>query len=292
MNGIILIDKPTGKTSHDMVYFVRRLTGIRKVGHTGTLDPDATGVLPVCIGKATKVCDMLTVSDKEYIAEIAFGKTTDTQDASGRILSERPVEADEGEIRAAITDYTGEIDQIPPMFSAIKQNGQKLCDLARKGITVERKPRRITVYETEILGVDMIEKTARVRVKCSKGTYIRTLCADIGERLGCGAYMKSLRRTKSGGFDIAQCHTCGELEALAKEGRFEEKLIAPDEVFKDYNRIELDEMLAAKLKNGVRIRMNLPADGAHYRVYAENGEFLAVARAENGELVSEKSFWS
>lgn len=292
MNGIILIDKPTGKTSHDMVYFVRRLTGIRKVGHTGTLDPDATGVLPVCIGKATKVCDMLTVSDKEYVAEIAFGTATDTQDASGRILSERPVEADEGEIRAAIMEYTGEIDQIPPMFSAIKQNGQKLCDLARKGIVVERKPRRVTVYETEILGIDILEKTARVRVKCSKGTYIRTLCADIGERLGCGAHMKSLRRTKSGGFDISQCFSCDELEALAKDGRFEEKLIAPDEVFKSYDKIELGEVLAAKLKNGVRIRMNLPGDGARYRVYAENGEFLAVARAENDELVSEKSFWS
>ena len=292
MNGIILIDKPQGKTSHDMVYFVRRLCGIRKVGHTGTLDPDATGVLPVCIGKATKVCDMLTVSDKEYIAEIAFGATTDTQDASGQVLKRRAVTATEDEIRDAIEHFTGEIEQIPPMFSAIKQNGRKLCDLARQGITVERKPRRITVYETEILGIDMAEKTARFRVSCSKGTYIRTLCEDIGEYLGCGAHMKSLRRTKSGGFDISQCSTREELESLAADGRIAEAIIAADEVFSMLGKIVLEDLQVSKLKNGVRIKRGDLSDGARYRVYSPEGEFLSVARAENGELVSEKSFWS
>lgn len=292
MNGIILIDKPQGKTSHDMVYFVRRLCGIRKVGHTGTLDPDATGVLPVCIGKATKVCDMLTVSDKEYIAEIAFGATTDTQDASGQVLESRAVTATEDEIRDAIEHFTGEIKQIPPMFSAIKQNGRKLCDLARQGITVERNPRRITVYETEILGIDMVEKTARFRVSCSKGTYIRTLCEDIGEYLGCGAHMKSLRRTKSGGFDISQCRTREELESLAADGRIAEAIIAADEVFSMLGKIVLEDLQVSKLKNGVRIKRGDLSDGARYRVYSPEGEFLSVARAENGELVSEKSFWS
>lgn len=292
MNGIILIDKPLEKTSHDMVYFVRRLTGIKKVGHTGTLDPDASGVLPVCIGKATKACDMLTASDKEYIAELALGKTTDTQDASGRILSEREVKAGQAEIESAVKKFIGEIEQIPPMFSAIKKDGKKLYELARKGISVEREPRKITIRDIEILNVDMNEKTVKIRVLCSKGTYIRTLCEDIGNFLGCGAYMKSLRRTKSGGFVIDDCRTCDELLELKEKNALESVIIPVDSLFLNYERVVLDDFLSAKLKNGIRIRRKGLSDGAMYRVYDKSENFLALCRYNGGELVCEKTFWS
>ena len=212
MNGIIIIDKPMGRTSHDMVYVMRKLTGIKKVGHTGTLDPMATGVLPVCIGNATKVADMLTLSDKRYIAELVLGRTTDTQDADGKVLTECDVNCTEEEIRAAVMSFVGEIEQIPPMYSAIKQNGKKLYELARQGIEVERKSRRITINSIDILKIDGVCIT--IDVSCSKGTYIRTLCEDIGKKLHVGAYMNTLRRIKTGPFTIEESHTVDELKSL------------------------------------------------------------------------------
>ena len=292
MNGIILIDKPLGKTSHDMVYFVRRLTGIKKVGHTGTLDPDASGVLPVCIGKATKVCDMLTVSDKEYIAALAFGKTTDTQDASGRILSECEVKAGQSDIENTIKKFIGEIEQIPPMFSAVKKDGKKLYELARQGISVEREPRKVNIYNIEILNINMKEKTAEIRVMCSKGTYIRTLCEDIGNSLGCGAYMKSLRRTKSGGFSINDCRTGEELLAVKEKNMLDDVIIPIDSLFLCYEQVILDDFLSAKLKNGIRIRRTGLSEGKMYRVYDGSKNFLALCRYNGAELVCEKTFWS
>lgn len=292
MNGVILIDKPMGKTSHDMVYFVRRLTGIKKVGHTGTLDPDATGVLPVCINKATKACDMLTADDKEYLAEIAFGKITDTQDASGRVLEECEVTSSRDDIENAIGKFVGEISQIPPMFSAIKKDGKKLYELARQGISVEREPRRVKIHYIRVLDINMEEKTAKILVSCSKGTYIRTLCEDIGRALGCGAYMKSLRRTKSGRFDISACRTCDELLDMKGRGVLESAVIPVDELFEECDKVYLNDFLAAKLKNGIRIRKNGLKDGELYRVYDERGAFLSLSRYNGAELVCEKTFWS
>lgn len=292
MNGIILVDKPIGKTSHDMVYLIRRLSGIKKVGHTGTLDPDATGVLPVCIGKATKVCDMLTASDKRYTAELILGKTTDTQDASGKVLTESDVDVTTEMIHKIIGKFIGEIEQIPPMFSAIKKDGKKLYELARKGITVEREPRKVIIHSIDLLGIDLENNSVEIDVYCSKGTYIRTLCEDIGKSLGCGAYMNTLRRTMSGGFEIGDCRTVDELRELADSGKLTEVLIPTDSVFSDYDKVILDDFLAEKLKNGIKIRKAGLENGKLYRVYSKDGEFLSVSAYKGAELVLEKAFWS
>ncbi|MBP5732814.1 MAG: tRNA pseudouridine(55) synthase TruB, partial [Lachnospiraceae bacterium] len=190
LNGMIIVKKEAGFTSNDVVAKMRGICGQRKVGHTGTLDPDATGVLPVCLGNGTKLCDMLAERDKEYVTELLLGVTTDTQDISGTVLSEREVNASEEEVRAAIQSFVGAYDQVPPMYSALKVNGKKLYELAREGKEVERKARRVAILEIEIL--EMKLPVVKLRVACTKGTYIRTLCHDIGEKLGCGGTMKSL----------------------------------------------------------------------------------------------------
>lgn len=290
MNGIIIVDKPQGKTSHDIVYFIRRLTGIKKVGHTGTLDPMATGVLPICIGAATKIADMLTLSDKEYVAELILGKTTDTQDAEGQVLGEKKVNCTEDEIRAAVMSFIGEIEQVPPMYSAIKQNGKKLYELARQGIEVERKPRKVTINSIDILKID--GKSVTIDVSCSKGTYIRTLCEDIGNKLGTGAYMNTLRRIKTGMFDLSQSHTLEELGTLKSgdAGTLKEVLIPTDRVFEDLPCIKLNEKQKRSVVNGVRMTYK-GIENQDYRVYDENGEFLCVSKIVDGRLTLVKSFW-
>ena len=290
MNGIIIVDKPQGKTSHDIVYAIRKLTGIKKVGHTGTLDPMATGVLPVCIGSATKVADMLTLSDKGYTAEFVLGKTTDTLDAEGAVLTETEVNVTEDEIRAAIMSFVGEIEQIPPMYSAIKQNGKKLYELARQGIEVERKPRKVTINSIDILEIN--GKSVTIDVSCSKGTYIRTLCADIGEGLGVGAYMTKLRRTKTGQFTISESHTLEELGTLKdKEGTLKSALIPVDKIFEDYPKITLNEKQKKSVTNGVRMTYK-GKENQSYRVYDENKNFLCISKIIDGKLTLEKSFWT
>ncbi|MBR4720849.1 MAG: tRNA pseudouridine(55) synthase TruB [Clostridia bacterium] len=292
MNGIIVIDKPPQKTSHDMVYFVRKLTGIKKVGHTGTLDPDATGVLPICIGRATKAADMLTVSDKEYETELVLGKTTDTQDASGKILTEQTVNVTEEEVLDAVAQFIGEITQIPPMFSAIKKDGKKLYELARQGITVERTPRKVTIYGIGVTKTDLENNTVNLTVSCSKGTYIRTLCEDIGKKLGVGAYMNTLRRTKSAGFDLEQSYTVDELIKLKEENMLKKAVLPLDSIFSEYDKIKLPGILAKKVKNGVKIGYKDAENGKNYRIYDENGAFLCISECKNGELVLKKAFWS
>ena len=297
MNGIIIVDKPQGKTSHDIVYAIRRLTGIKKVGHTGTLDPMATGVLPICIGSATKVADMLTLSDKAYTAEFVLGKTTDTLDAEGEVLTESKVNVTGDEIRAAIMSFVGEIEQIPPMYSAIKQNGKKLYELARQGIEVERKPRKVTINSIDILEIN--GKTVTIDVSCSKGTYIRTLCADIGERLGTGAYMTKLRRTKTGMFDISESHTLEELANAkashwtlkSETGTLKNVLIPIDKIFEKYPEIILNEKQKKSVTNGVRMTYK-GRENQVYRVYDENKNFLCISKIIDGKLTLEKSFWS
>ena len=210
MDGIINIYKEKGFTSHDVVAVVRRTIGQKKVGHTGTLDPDATGVLPVCVGKATKLADYIMASEKTYIAEVTLGAFTDTQDSSGNILDRHEVDFDEEKIRTAINSFIGNLQQTPPMYSAIKINGKKLYELAREGKEVERKKRNITIFNIEILSFNPPDKFV-MKVDCSKGTYIRTLCDDIGRKLGCGAYMSSLERTRSGSFVKENSITLDEL---------------------------------------------------------------------------------
>lgn len=273
INGIVIVDKEKGYTSHDVVNVIRRIFSTRKVGHTGTLDPDATGVLPVCIGKATKVCDMLTFSDKEYEAKVRLGLVTDTQDISGEVIETKEVSVSEEELLRAIDAHTGETEQIPPMYSALKINGQKLCDLARKGIEVERKPRKITVYEAEMSGFDGTDFI--LRVKCSKGTYIRTLCHDIGQYLGCGAVMTELRRTQSSVFSVAQAHTLDELKTLAEKDALSSVLIPIDAVFEDYPSLVISEAVKRKVCNGAIASVD--AEVGTYRVYDKDKNFLCIA---------------
>lgn len=289
MNGIIIIDKPMGRTSHDMVYVMRKMTGIKKVGHTGTLDPEATGVLPVCIGSATKVADMLTLSDKCYRAELVLGMTTDTQDADGEVLTECAVTCTEDEIREAIMSFVGEIEQIPPMYSAIKQNGKKLYELARQGIEVERKKRKVTINSIDILKIDGERVT--IDVSCSKGTYIRTLCEDIGLKLHVGAYMNTLRRTKTGPFTIEDSYTLKELEVLKEKGQLESVLISVDRMFESYPKIILNPKQVKSITNGVQMSYN-GIEGQSYRLYDEKGKFLCISKMQDGKLKLEKAFWN
>ena len=286
INGIIVVNKEKGFTSHDVVAKMRRILNTKKIGHTGTLDPDATGVLPICIGKATRVCDMLINSDKEYVAEIKFGITTDTQDIFGNVLSERRVKLKKDEISSAIMSFEGEINQLPPMYSAVKIKGKKLYEYARSGIEVERKPRKVNIKKIDIL--DINEDMAKVKILCSKGTYIRTLCSDIGEKLGCGACMASLVRTKSAGFEIENAVTLDELE---KNG-FEKYLVKTDFVFSALNEITVNDEIKKRLINGAK--STFPAAVGRYRVYDENKNFICVGRIffSNGRnvITSEKLF--
>lgn len=291
MNGIIIIDKPLGKTSHDMVYFMRKLTGIKKVGHTGTLDPEATGVLPICIGSATKVADMLTLSDKRYTAELVLGMTTDTQDAEGEVLTECAVNVTAEEIENAVKSFVGEIEQVPPMYSAIKQNGKKLYELARKGTEVERKKRKIKIYEINILSIDTVEYRVKIDVLCSKGTYIRTLCEDIGMKLGVGAYMNTLRRTMTGPFALSDSYTTEQLREMNEEGTLEAALIAADSMFADYPAINLNAKQTRSITNGIRMSYK-GIENQSYRLYDEENNFLCISKCIDGKLVLEKSFWN
>ena len=279
LNGIVVINKDMDYTSHDVVNVVRKTLGTRKVGHTGTLDPNATGVLPVCVGRSTKACDMLTFSDKEYIAKVKLGITTDTYDIWGTVQSEREVNVSRDELLTVIERFTGDIEQLPPMYSAIKQNGKKLYELAREGIEVERKKRKITIYECELLSFE--GDTFEIRVYCSKGTYIRSLCYDIGEALGCGAAMTALTRTKSSVFSIEDAITLDELkEKVALEGA-ESVLSGVDKVFSEYAEIKVTDIVKKRLLNGALSRVS--ADIGTYRAYDYNGEFVGVTEVFKGE---------
>lgn len=293
MDGVIVINKPWGKTSHDMVYFIRKTTGIKKVGHTGTLDPAATGVLPICIGKATKAADMLTASDKAYRAELVLGMTTDTLDAEGEVLTEQPCAyVTKQMLEDTIKKFIGEVYQIPPMFSAIKKDGKKLYELAREGKTVEREKRRVFIHNIELLSFDSERGTAEIAVDCSKGTYIRTLCEDIGMSLGCGAYTNRLVRTKSGRFSLEESYTVEQITDMAVTGDLEKHIIPVSELFCEYDKVTVSERQAQLVKNGVRIRKSGLSDGNLYRVFSQSGQFLALSEYKDGVLILKKAFWS
>lgn len=290
MNGIININKPLGMTSHDVVGRLRRILGIKKIGHTGTLDPDASGVLPMCIGRATKTADMLTAQNKQYIAEVTLGSATTTLDASGEVTETSEVNVDECDIQSVVTEFVGDIMQIPPMYSAIKIDGKRLYELAREGVEVERKPRPVTIEKIEILGIDLENKKFSMKVDCSKGTYIRTLCDDIGRRLGCLAHMSALIRTRSGRFCIDDAYTLDEVKKMAGEGDMS-FLVPIDKVFEELPKLILSSRRAKLMCNGVRISAQGIIDGEAYRVYDESGSFLTISEAENGQLKILKTFY-
>ncbi|MDY4999791.1 MAG: tRNA pseudouridine(55) synthase TruB [Lachnospiraceae bacterium] len=279
-NGIINIYKEQGYTSFDVVAKLRGILKMRKIGHTGTLDPDATGVLPVVLGSATKLVDMLTDKKKEYIATLRLGITTDTLDITGTVLSENTPDVSEGEVRDAILSFIGPQLQTPPMYSAIKVNGRKLYELAREGIEIERQKRSIEIFDIEIL--DMSLPDIRLRVECSKGTYIRSLCADIGDRLSCGAVMTSLMRTKSGDFAIDRAYTLREVEEAAAGGRVEEMITPVDYCFMDYAGVTVAGDIYKTVRNGNMIRKAdiagemTEGDRSFVRIYDAEGNFLAV----------------
>ena len=247
MDGVIVIRKEKGFTSHDVVAKLRGILHMKKIGHTGTLDPDAEGVLPVALGKATRLVDMITDKEKTYEAVMRLGVVTDTQDMSGTVLSQTAeLHVTEEELRAVIESFVGDYMQVPPMYSALKVNGKKLYELAREGKTVERKPRPVHFYEIEILEIDL--PLVRFRVTCSKGTYIRTLCHDIGEKLGCGAAMETLLRTKVGRFTLDDAITLAQTEEAVKNGTIESKVLGIEEILAEYPRVcctkEGDRLLA------------------------------------------------
>lgn len=298
-HGIINVRKEKGFTSHDVVAKLRGITKQKKIGHTGTLDPDAEGVLPVCFGKATKLCDMLTEKEKAYETVMLLGKTTDTQDDSGRILEEKTTDhLTEEMVRKVILSFEGEYDQIPPMYSALKINGKKLYELARSGIEVERKPRRIAIRKITIKETEL--PRVRFEVECSKGTYIRTLCHDIGQKLGCGACMESLVRTKSGIFTLAESKTLSEIEQLQNEGKLSQILLPIDAMFPEISKAVIKKEEEKAVYNGNPLKAEqlrgklLLQDEEKIRVYTEEGQFLALYRFRVKEKIYkvEKMFYS
>ena len=285
-NGILVIDKSAGWTSQDVAAKLRGVFHERRVGHGGTLDPMATGVLPVFIGRATRAAEFLESAEKEYVAGLRLGVVTDTQDTSGTVLETNSVCVTRAQLEAALRQFLGPIEQIPPMYSAIKIGGQKLYELARKGQEIERPVRTVTIHGLELLEPEEPGGDWRLRVRCSKGTYVRTLCHDIGRALGCGGCMSSLRRTMAAGFTLAECRT---IEEVQQQG--ESLLAATDSLFRQYPAYRIPSEQADRR---CRCGNPLTAEGLQpglYRVYGTDGTFLCLSRWENGVLTSEKNFF-
>ncbi len=307
MNGIVIVDKPQGWTSQDVTARLRRVFNTRRIGHGGTLDPMATGVLPVFVGRGTRGVEFFEHAEKVYETVLRLGITTDTEDITGTVLTQRPVSVSEAEILAVLTQFRGDILQIPPMYSALKVDGKKLYDLARKGIEVERQPRPITIHELTLMPPDqpeipgdsstspaaslrMTENAARndikLRVHCSKGTYIRTLCKDIGEALGCGGCMAQLRRIRAGEYTADEAVP---LEVLLETEHPEQYLRPVDSMFRNYPSHTLTPKQELRCRNGNSFSLQI-ADGT-YRVYSQNGEFLALSQVNSGVMSTIKSFF-
>ena len=283
IHGILNIYKEKGYTSHDVVAKLRGITGQRKIGHTGTLDPEAEGVLPVCLGRATKVCDLLTDRDKTYEAVLLLGIRTDTQDVTGTVTDRGDIQGITREmVEQAARKYVGEYDQIPPMYSALKVNGKKLYELAREGKTIERKARRVRIYELEILEEAL--PRVRLRVRCSKGTYIRTLCDDIGADLGCYGCMEALLRTSVGPFALEEACRLEEVESAVKAGELGKMLCPIDRLFAEYPAVQVKKGWEKLAYNGNGLKRSMTdgdretRDGACVRIYDAGGNFLALYR--------------
>jgi len=300
MDGIINVYKQKGMTSHDVVARLRKIFNIKKIGHTGTLDPDAGGVLPICIGKGTKLAEYLTDKDKKYRAKLILGITTDTQDLSGQVIEKKEVNVGEEEVKSIIMSFGGDILQIPPMFSAIKINGQKLYQLARQGKTIEREKRKIRIYGIEILKIDLLHNEILFDVECSKGTYIRTLCHDIGNKIGCGGCMGSLLRIKSGEFDIASSLPLEKIKEYVDNSKINEFIKPLDYIFLKYKSAITKNQSLKWVLNGCRIYgkdifcKEQFVFGEIIRIYDEQNNFLAIYKVEEKdgkmEFVVEKMF--
>ncbi len=285
MDGIIIIDKPEDWTSMDVCAKVRGTLHQRRVGHGGTLDPMATGVLPVFVGRATRAVEFAADGDKEYVAALRLGVVTDTQDVTGTVLEERPVRVSRAELEAVLPQFTGDILQVPPMYSAIKKEGKKLYELARKGVEVEREARPVPIYGIELLDAPAGDGDFSLRVRCSKGTYIRTLCHDIGQALGCGGCMAALRRTKAAAFTLADAVPLADFLAAEDPGA----LLRPvDSLFSQYRRAGLRGRALRLAQNGNPFPCALP-DGLR-RFYGENGDFLLLGEVKNGQARVVKMF--
>jgi len=300
MDGIINVYKEAGFTSHDVVAKLRGVLGQKKIGHTGTLDPMATGVLPVCCGKATKVCELLADRDKTYQAVCQLGIVTDTQDMTGTVLEENSIRnVTEEEVKAVVSSFLGESMQTPPMYSALKVNGKKLYELAREGKTVEREARPITISKIDILQMNLEEQVFSLEVTCSKGTYIRTLCHDIGQKLGVGAALQNLVRIRVGNFMIGNALTMEEIERMVSEDKdaFLQQLVPVDSLFEGYAKVQVKEACAKKLANGNILKQSFlvpkiafPKDGMDCLVYDTDGNFRAVYRRAGSDYTVIKMF--
>lgn len=284
MDGIVIVDKPQGWTSQDVTARLRRVFGTRRIGHGGTLDPMATGVLPVFVGRATRAVEFFEHAEKTYETVLRLGITTDTEDMTGTVLTEENVSFTEEQLQETLAAFRGEVLQVPPMYSALKVNGQKLCDLARKGKTVARQPRPITIHELTL--VERGENTLRLRVRCSKGTYIRTLCKDIGEKLGCGGCMESLRRVAAGEYTVDEAVP---LQTLLDTEEPEKYLRDVDTMFRNYPAVTLTANQETRCRNGNAFSVSL-APGT-YRAYSQGGEFLMLAKVDGGVMSTIKSFF-
>ncbi|OLO40935.1 tRNA pseudouridine(55) synthase TruB [Alkalihalophilus pseudofirmus] len=281
-NGILPLLKPKGMTSHDCVFRLRKLLKTKKIGHTGTLDPDVTGVLPICIGKATKVAEYMTDYPKEYIGEVTLGWTTTTEDRSGEILEQKPVEIIPtlDQINEVLNTFIGEIEQVPPMYSAVKVNGKKLYEYAREGKEVERPVRRIKIYELQLVGNEIKSYDNAVsfsfRVKCSKGTYVRTLAVDIGKKLGYPAHMSYLERIASGPFKLSDCYTFEQIETLISNNEVQNSLLSLEKAIEHFPSVLVNSSIEAKIRNGSVLPLLKSIAEKRFTVYNEDGECLAI----------------
>lgn len=310
MNGILNVLKPAGMTSFDVIAVARKISHQKKIGHTGTLDPSAVGVLPICLGNATKAIEFIIDKDKSYRAELTLGIATDTQDSSGKVISSHSVDASEKEIIDACKSFIGDITQVPPMYSAIKIGGKKLYEIARQGETIERQPRNITIYDINVIRiwdentiikddeqcVEYITKKVMFDVHCSKGTYIRTLCNDIGEKLGCGGHMSFLVRTRAGIYDINSALTLEEIKTLAENNTLSSRLISVETLFEKYDKVLLSQVDTAKYNNGawIKVKFDKGNEKVIKRVYDNNGVFLGIGEIFNngqGMYLKSKKFF-
>lgn len=296
MDGVVNVYKEAGMTSFDVVFHCRRIFGTRKVGHTGTLDPMAVGVLPVCIGKGTKLVEYLTADEKEYIATLKLGLETDTQDSTGKVLHSSDALVSQAQVKAALGQFVGSIQQVPPMYSALKVDGKKLVDLARRGVEVERQPRPVVIHEIEVLEAREAQREYVIRVHCGKGTYIRTLCHDVGQVLGVGGVMASLERTRSGVFDRSTAVTLDTLRQAAGQGRLEQHVLPLDFPFQKDERLTVDGVQERLVRNGVALMLSRtrakPGSG-RVAVYNKAGALLIVGQKDwqQDTLRLEKSFF-
>ena len=291
MNGIIVMDKPAGFTSFDVVAVMRGICGERKIGHTGTLDPMATGVLPLLLGTATRAASLLEDAGKEYRAGFRLGFETDTQDITGKTVSRSAERADRPQVENALSRFRGEILQTPPMYSAVSVNGRRLYDLARRGIEVERKKRAVTIHRLELTKFDEAKQSGELLVSCSRGTYIRTLCTDIGRILGTYGTLSSLRRTRASGFSLADAVTLEQVREFAAAGRLAERLLPAESLFASLPGVRVSQAQARRFANGgaldlsrTALRAENPLQGARYRVLSPEGEFLGLGEAQNGQI--------